>query len=115
GVVCQTDERPTTLTPPIAEIASTAASSMARRSPRFDPSPMIVVGASTVRRAPAWGADVVEPFDMFALSSSELGMVIFILLLVVASGKLAGLAEALGSWLYRRKVARESGGAPPER
>jgi hypothetical protein len=74
---------------------------------------MIVIGTAVVSRAPAWGSDVVEPFDMFALSSSELGIVVFILLLVVASGKLPSLADAMGSRLYRRKVARE-GHAPPE-
>jgi len=50
---------------------------------------------------------------MFALSSSELGIVIFILLLVVAAGKLPGLAEAMGSRLYRRRAARDTGTAPP--
>jgi hypothetical protein len=72
---------------------------------------MIVI---RVRFAPAWGLDVVEPRNMFALSSSELGIVLFILLLVVASGKLPELAEALGSRLYRRRVSRDTTGAHPK-
>jgi hypothetical protein len=39
---------------------------------------------------------------MPALSNSELGIVLFILLLVVAAGKLARWAEALGSYFYQR-------------
>lgn len=61
-----------------------------------------------VRVAPASVPDVVEPSNMFALSSSELGIVVFILLLVVASGKLPGAAEALGSRLYRRTPSRDT-------
>jgi Sec-independent protein translocase protein TatA len=53
--------------------------------------------------------------DMFALSSSELGIVIFILLLVIAAGKLPGWGEALGSFLYRRRVSPDTGDAPPKR
>jgi len=39
---------------------------------------------------------------MPGLSKSELGMVLFILLLIVSSGKLKAWGEALGSNLYRR-------------
>jgi Sec-independent protein translocase protein TatA len=38
---------------------------------------------------------------VFGLSWSELGMVLFILLLIVAASKLPALGEALGSWLHR--------------
>jgi Sec-independent protein translocase protein TatA len=49
---------------------------------------------------------------MPGLSKSELGIVLFILLLIVAAGKLRSWGEALGSYLYRRgesgRNARES-------
>jgi Sec-independent protein translocase protein TatA len=44
---------------------------------------------------------------MFGLSSSELGILIFILLLVVGAGKLPALGEALGSRLHRHRMSRE--------
>lgn len=73
---------------------------------------MTVKGPSARWRDAPWGLDVVEPRGMFALSSSELGIVVFILLLVVAAGKLPAWAESLGSRLYRRKAARQ--GSPPK-
>jgi hypothetical protein len=39
---------------------------------------------------------------MPGLSKSELGIVLFILLLIVVAGKLRAWGEALGSYLYRR-------------
>jgi Sec-independent protein translocase protein TatA len=39
---------------------------------------------------------------MPGLSQSELGIVLFILLLVVAAGKLRAWGDALGSYFYRR-------------
>jgi Sec-independent protein translocase protein TatA len=48
---------------------------------------------------------------MFGLSWSELGMVLFILLLIVAASKLPALGEALGSYLYRSRASRNGGGA----
>jgi Sec-independent protein translocase protein TatA len=40
---------------------------------------------------------------MPGLSTSELAIVVFILLLVVVAGRLARWGEALGSYLYRRR------------
>jgi len=40
---------------------------------------------------------------MLGLSTSELSIVAFILLLVVVAGRLARWGEALGSYLYRRR------------
>jgi Sec-independent protein translocase protein TatA len=41
--------------------------------------------------------------QMLGLSTSELAMVVFILLLVVVAGRLPRWGEALGSYLYRRR------------
>ena len=55
---------------------------------------------------------------MLGLSQSELGMVLFILLLIVSAGKLRAWGEALGSYLYRRgesgRPPRESDPGPPK-
>jgi len=40
---------------------------------------------------------------MLGLSTSELAIVVFILLLVVVAGRLSRWGEALGSYLYRRR------------
>jgi Sec-independent protein translocase protein TatA len=45
---------------------------------------------------------------MPGLSTSELAIVVFILLLVIVAGRLPRWGEALGSYLYRR-----SNGGPP--
>jgi Sec-independent protein translocase protein TatA len=51
---------------------------------------------------------------MFKLSLSELGIVLFIVLLVVGPGKLGSLGDAVGGLLYRWRAARrERGGTPP--
>ena len=57
---------------------------------------------------------------MPGLSKSELGIVLFILLLIVASGKLKTWGEALGSFRYRRGESGRPGrgldpGAPRAR
>jgi Sec-independent protein translocase protein TatA len=43
---------------------------------------------------------------VFGLSWSELGMVLFILLLIVGASKLPALGEALGSYRYRSRASR---------
>ena len=45
---------------------------------------------------------------MLGLSTSELAIVVFILLLVIVAGRLPRWGEALGSYLYRRR-----NGGPP--
>jgi Sec-independent protein translocase protein TatA len=51
---------------------------------------------------------------MLGLSQSELGLVLFILLLIVVAGKLRPWGEALGSWLYRRgEAGRDGRGSDP--
>jgi hypothetical protein len=54
-----------------------------------------------------------DPEPMFKLTPSELGIVLFIVLLVVAAGKLRAAGEALGSLLYRLRAGRRSGGGAP--
>jgi len=43
------------------------------------------------------------------LSTSELGMVLFILVLIVASARLPAIGETLGSYLYRRSESQKGG------
>jgi Sec-independent protein translocase protein TatA len=52
---------------------------------------------------------------MPGLSMSELGIVLFILLLVIGAGRLPRWAESLGSYLYRRGKGKgqDASGAPP--
>jgi Sec-independent protein translocase protein TatA len=45
---------------------------------------------------------------MLGLTSGELGIVIFIFLLVVAATKLPAWGEALGGYLHRRRAARSA-------
>ncbi len=40
--------------------------------------------------------------SMLGLSASELGIVVFILVLIVVAGKLPAWGEALGGYLHRR-------------
>jgi hypothetical protein len=42
---------------------------------------------------------------MWGLTASELGLVVFIFLLVAAAAKLPGWGEAIGGYLYRRAVS----------
>ncbi|HMJ55315.1 MAG TPA: hypothetical protein VK540_24740 [Polyangiaceae bacterium] len=49
---------------------------------------------------------------MLGLSTSELAIVVFILLLVVVAGRLPRWGEALGSYLYRRRNAGKLNEAP---
>jgi hypothetical protein len=52
---------------------------------------------------PIYAAEMM-PYLMgvFGLSTSELSIVVFILLLVIVAGRLPRWGEALGSYLYRR-------------
>jgi hypothetical protein len=48
---------------------------------------------------------------VLGLTRSELGLVLFILALIVAAGKLPQIGESIGAFLYRRRT--KSGGGPP--
>jgi Sec-independent protein translocase protein TatA len=51
--------------------------------------------------------------DMVGLSTSELAIVVFILLLVIVAGRLPRWGEALGSYLYKRGKAGQSEALAP--
>ena len=57
----------------------------------------------------AWAVDASEMLSKLGLSASELGIVLFILLLVVAAGKLKAWGEVLGGFLYRRRTLGSAG------
>jgi Sec-independent protein translocase protein TatA len=46
---------------------------------------------------------------MLGLSRSELGIVLFILVLIVASSRLPRIGETLGSYFYRRGESQKGG------
>jgi Sec-independent protein translocase protein TatA len=49
---------------------------------------------------------------MPGLSTSEFGIVLFILLLIVAAGKLPAWGEAMGAYWYRRGQSSKGGPKP---
>jgi Sec-independent protein translocase protein TatA len=49
---------------------------------------------------------------MLGLTPGELGIVIFIFLLVVAATKLPAWGEALGGYLHRRRAAKNGESTP---
>jgi Sec-independent protein translocase protein TatA len=51
---------------------------------------------------------------MLGLTSSELGFVMFIFLLVVAAAKLPAWGETVGGYLHRRGASNPSGTRPGE-
>jgi Sec-independent protein translocase protein TatA len=50
---------------------------------------------------------------MLGLSASELGMILFIFVLIALAGKLPAWGEALGAFLYRRRHRHETGEQAP--
>jgi Sec-independent protein translocase protein TatA len=53
---------------------------------------------------------------VLGLTRSELGLVLFVLALIVAAGKLPQIGESIGAFLYRRRTkhgsSRPSGSDP---
>src|SRR5258707_11949038 len=88
-------------------MAPTAASRVARRSPRFDPRPITTsaTGSFPVIGSRLYAANgSTYMWRMLGLTPSEIGIVIFIFLLVVAAGRLPAWGEAAGGYLHRRKA-----------
>ena len=86
-------------------MAAMAALIVFLRSPKLAPMPMTVVGctARDTSSMPIYAADeTTYQMTMLGLSTSELAIVVFILLLVVVAGRLPRWGEALGSYLYKR-------------